>query len=457
MKKVLKWSKAFALIMVLALVMTVQSFVETDAAETAPARPKISVKVSLDSITVSIKKAENADGYRIYIKGKDGNKYSMAVNVKDSGAKKTTYTIDGLMDGEYRVRAKSYSGAVYSKYSSAKNVAVDTKDGLSLWNDDAPLKKELIAYLQTVTDETSADYIPVENRIAVFDLDGTLFCETDPNYFDHMLLLYRVTEDPDYKDKASDFERETAEKVKAMNETGVEAEGLPVAHGTAVATAFAGMTQDEFIEYIQKFKELPMPGYEGMNRGDGWYKPMLEVVELLQANDFTVYIVSGTDRYIVRGLVYNSPLDIPNRQIIGSDETLVSSDQNGTDGLNYVFKDGEKVVLGGGFVVKNLKMNKVSAIVREIGVQPVLSFGNSSGDASMAEYTTYNNKYKSLAFMLCCDDTERENGNIGKAEKMYSMCEEFDWIPVSMKNDWKTIYGDGVERKFSEAVDDMAA
>jgi hypothetical protein len=65
----------------------------------------------------------------------------------------------------------------------------------------------------------------------------------------------------------------------------------------------------------------------------------------------------------------------------------------------------------------------------------------------MAEYTTSRNPYKSLAFMLCCDDTERENGNVEKADKMFSLCEEFDWIPVSMKNDWTTIYGDGVTKK----------
>ena len=75
----------------------------------------------------------------------------------------------------------------------------------------------------------------------------------------------------------------------------------------------------------------------------------------------------------------------------------------------------------------------------------MLSFGNSTGDASMAEYVTTDNQYKSLAFMLCCDDTERENGNITKAEKMYSLCEQYDWVPVSMKNDWKTIYGEGVK------------
>ncbi|MBQ6124883.1 MAG: hypothetical protein IJL13_05725, partial [Spirochaetales bacterium] len=101
----------------------------------------------------------------------------------------------------------------------------------------------------------------------------------------------------------------------------------------------------------------------------------------------------------------------------------------------------------GEFLIKNLKMNKVSAIVREIGVQPVLSFGNSTGDAAMANYVISNNPYRSYAFMLCCDDTVRENGNVEKANSMYDLCAQNNWIPVSMKNDWTTIYGDGVTRR----------
>ena len=62
---------------------------------------------------------------------------------------------------------------------------VDANEMLSLWNEDAEARKQLIAYMETITDETSPDFIPVENRIAVFDFDGTLFCETDPNYFDY--------------------------------------------------------------------------------------------------------------------------------------------------------------------------------------------------------------------------------------------------------------------------------
>ena len=315
---------------------------------------------------------------------------------------------------------------------------------LSLWTDDARAKKELTAYIEAVTDPESRDFIPETDRIAVFDLDGTLFCETDPNYFDYMLLVHRVLEDPSYKDKASDFEKETANKIRTQNETGESFAGLEVDHGKCIASSFAGMTIGEFNDYIQEFKKLAMPGYTGMTRGEGFYKPMVQVVEYLQANGFTVYVVSGTDRLIVRGILDNSVLNIPNRNIIGSDEAIVSSGQGETDGLSYVFKDGEELVLGGDFLIKNLKMNKVSVIMQEIGQQPVLSFGNSTGDSSMAEYVTYNNPYRSLAFMLCCDDTLRENGSQSKADKMAALCEEFDWVPVSMKNDWTTIYGEGV-------------
>lgn len=333
------------------------------------------------------------------------------------------------------------------KSSATTKKIADADTFLSMWTDGAKSKEKFVSYIKAVTDENSADFIPVENRIAVFDFDGTLFCETDPNYFDYMLLVHRVLEDESYIDKASDFEKETAQKIVTQNKTGESFKGLEVDHGKCIASAFAGMTQKEFNDYVQNFKQLDMPSYNGMKRGEGWYKPMLEIVDCLQANDFTVYIVSGTDRFIVRGIVDNSPLNIPMGHIIGSDETIVSNNQNGADGLDYVFKENDKVVLGGDFIVKNLKMNKVSVIAQEIGVQPVLSFGNSTGDSSMAEYTVTNNPYKSLAFMLCCDDTERENGNKEKAEKMAALCEEHNWVPVSMKNDWTTIYGDGVTKK----------
>ena len=79
--------------------------------------------------------------------------------------------------------------------------AINADEYLSYWTEDSGLRQQLVPYMEAITDEGSADYIPVEDRIAVFDFDGTLFCETDPNYFDYTLLLYRVTEDPEYKDQ----------------------------------------------------------------------------------------------------------------------------------------------------------------------------------------------------------------------------------------------------------------
>ena len=207
------------------------------------------------------------------------------------------------------------------------------------------------------------------------------------------------------------------------------------------------MTLEEFNAYIQEFKKQDMPSYDGMKRGDGFYLPMLEVVDYLEQNQFTVYVISGTDRLIVRGIFDGNVLDIPNSRLIGSDEIIVSDNQNGADGLKYTFVDGDRLILGGEFIIKNLQMNKVSAIMKEIGQQPVLSFGNSTGDSSMANYTITDNPYESLAFMLCCDDLERENGNEAKAQKMYDLCDEYGWNPVSMKNDWTTIYADGVVKK----------
>ncbi len=323
---------------------------------------------------------------------------------------------------------------------------VEEVDALSLWTSDAEAKKALVSYVENVTDENSPDYIPVEDRIAVFDMDGTILCETDPYYFDHCLLVYRVLEDPNYKDKASTFEKDVATRLQAKFDGDSSIEVSMIEHGQAVAMAFAGMTIDEFEAYVEDFKNQPAPGYNNMTRGEAFYKPMIQVIDYLQANDFTVYIVSGTDRLIVRGLIKGS-VDIPRNQLIGSDELLVATGQGDVDGMEYTFTDQDKLVTGGQFIIKTLDMNKVTAIMTEIGIQPVLSFGNSTGDSAMAEFTTTNNKYKSLAFMLCCDDLVRENGNTAKADKMRDLCKEFGWIPISMRDDWTTIYGDDVTRK----------
>lgn len=189
----------------------------------------------------------------------------------------------------------------------------------------------------------------------------------------------------------------------------------------------------------------PVVGFDGMTYKDAFYLPMKEIIEYLNVNDFMVYICSGTDRFLCRELA-DGILPIEDNHFIGMDVMLKARGQGDTDGLDYVYTSDDEVVRTDELLIKTVKMNKVSILARELGQAPVLCFGNSSGDASMAEYTTSNNPYYSKAFMVVADDDVREYGNPEKATEKKNDWESRGWETISMKNDWKTIYGDGVKR-----------
>jgi hypothetical protein len=100
--------------------------------------------------------------------------------------------------------------------------------------------------------------------------------------------------------------------------------------------------------------------------------------------------------------------------------------------------------MGDTVITKNVKMSKVAQLEQELGQKPVLAFGNSTGDVPMSVYVDTDNKYLTEVFFVLCDDTEREFGNLSKAQKVESICKENGWQTISMKNDWLTIYGNGV-------------
>ncbi|MBQ3425215.1 MAG: haloacid dehalogenase-like hydrolase, partial [Clostridia bacterium] len=186
---------------------------------------------------------------------------------------------------------------------------------------------------------------------------------------------------------------------------------LGYAHAARIQAtrAYAGLTLEEFAHFITTILVREADGFEGMTYGEAIYLPMVEVVEYLQENGFKCYVCSGSDRFICRTLL-EGLLDIPYENIIGMDVELEATGQQGTDPLDYVFLDKDDVVRSDRLLIKNLKTNKVLQIAQEIGRQPVLSFGNSSGDVSMHNYTLYNNPYRSAAFMLVADDDVRDYG-----------------------------------------------
>ena len=135
------------------------------------------------------------------------------------------------------------------------------------------------------------------------------------------------------------------------------------------------------------------------------------------------------------------------RSRYGPEELISAKNQGDKPGAEYVFGDHEELVLSGKIAEKNLKMTKVSMIAQQVGQCPVMSFGNSAGDISMTNYVMSNENYKTAAFFVCCDDDVRESGSLKKAQPVYDFCRENGWIPISMKNDWLTVFGEGVTRK----------
>ena len=311
------------------------------------------------------------------------------------------------------------------------------------WNPEAPALKVLVEYVETVTDESSADYIPPADRIAVFDMDGTLCAELYPTYLEYYLLARRIFCDPTYQPDAEMLEFGRILRDHALDKSFPD--GMDVLHATHAAKAYAGMTLAQFADFVTQQLVREVDGFEGMTYANSFYLPMVEVVDYLQENGFKVFVCSGSDRFLCRTFM-EGILDIPYEQIIGMDVDVEATKEDGEDGLKYVFTREDSIVRTDRLLIKNLKMNKVKAIVKEIGRQPVLSFGNSSGDVSMHNYTIYNNMYKSAAFMLIADDEERDYGNTEKVQPLKEKWIENGYHVISMKDDFRTIFGDDVKK-----------
>jgi len=323
-------------------------------------------------------------------------------------------------------------------------VTVSAKSYLTLWN-QCEAVTALQEYVEDVTNPSSKNFIKKEDRIATFDMDGTFVGELYPTYFEYNLLEERVLEDASYKDKAPDDVRETAQEIRDFVREG---KALPshfdMKHARAAAKAYAGMTLAEFDAYVKAYAAKPANGFKGMTFGQGFYKPMLQVFDYLKANGFTFYVVSGSDRFICRALV--EALGIEPNRVIGMDVKLRSTKQGTEEGVNYTMEKAENLIRTDELIIKNLKTNKVLQISQEIGKVPVLSFGNSGGDCAMHNYCLSNPKYKTAVFMLIADDEARDHANREKALALAEKWREAGYHVISMKDDFKTIYGDGVEK-----------
>ncbi|MCY2974837.1 MAG: HAD family hydrolase [Planctomycetota bacterium] len=308
---------------------------------------------------------------------------------------------------------------------------VRATDALPSWNDSAS-KKAIIAFVRKVTAEGTADYVPVPERIAVFDNDGALWPE-NPVPFQ---LAYALDV---LKQRTSTDSKLAADPMVQAANSGDFAKLLEGAHHDGlmqiIALTHAGMTTDEFKASVEGWlKTAKHPrfekGYDQLT-----YQPMQEVLSYLRANGFKTYIVSGGGADFMR--VWSERVyGIPPEQVVGSSSrTKFELRENGpalVKTLEHLFVDD--------------KEGKPVGIHQFIGRRPIACFGNSDGDKAMLEYTTVNNPRPSFGLIVHHTDAQREYAydkapkSSGKLIEALSDAPVRGWSVVDMEKDWNLVW-----------------
>lgn len=310
--------------------------------------------------------------------------------------------------------------------SCSKEVKQETQqaeqviDPLPSWN-DTPLKKAIIAYVNNVTDFSHKDFIPVEDRIATFDNDGTLWSEKP--LVQELYSLYRVekllTIHPEWKNKQP-F-KAVAEKDKAYFEKG----GTKTLVELVLAT-HTGITQDEFEASVKDFyATVKYPGATGGIKSIT-YQPQKELMDYLRNNGFKVYICTGGTLDFVRGISMEL-YGVPKEQVIASS-------------VKYKFDDS-LLMREPELDVYNDKEMKPVSIHRVIGKKPVFACGNEggAGDIAMLKYSQASD-YPSFQLLVNHNDSIREFYYQEKDSASLKAAAQYQWNVLSMKDDWKVVY-----------------
>lgn len=301
-------------------------------------------------------------------------------------------------------------------------------DPLPSWN-DGPSKKAIVEFVGKVTREGSKEFVPVGERVATFDNDGTLWSE-QPLYFQLAFALDRVKarihKHPEWKDKEP-FKSVLAGETKHLIAAGEKA------FVDMVAAMHVGMTTDEFEDSVRDWLKTARHPRFKRPYTDLVYQPMLELLAYLRANGFKTFIVSGGGIEFMRVWVPRV-YGIPPEQIVGS-----------SNKLKYELRDGKPVIVRLPEIdFIDDKAGKPEGIARFIGRRPIAAFGNSDGDYEMLVWTTAGSGPR-FGLIVHHTDAEREwaydrDSPIGRLVKGLHEAPKRGWTVVDMKKEWKVIY-----------------
>jgi hypothetical protein len=304
---------------------------------------------------------------------------------------------------------------------------------LGSWKEGAA-KSAITDFVTRVTKRGGPDYVQAEARVAVFDNDGTLWCEK-PLPIELGFILERLAtvarQDP------SLAERQPWKAAKDRDYTWLGAVVDKHYHGDdsdvkvlmgGILKSFAGMTMDAYQQDAGKY--LHEGSHPTLQRRliDCGYRPMVELLRYLEANGFSTYIASGGDRDFMR-LITKQMYGIPSERVVGSSAALAYQENDQCGALVYqavpeVFDDGPA---------------KPVRIWSRIGRRPILAFGNSNGDLQMLQFA--GGDLPAIRLLLLHDDKEREFSYTSGAERALQEASAKGWTVVSMRDEWKTVFG----------------
>jgi hypothetical protein len=302
------------------------------------------------------------------------------------------------------------------------------EEPLPSWN-EGTAKKAVLAFVERVTKEGTPDFVPVPERIAVFDNDGTLWGE-QPMYVQLRFALDRVKalapRHPEWKRKDPFKKLLTAPKEESVPVTEQEVLDIMIA-------THAGMTTEEFGRTVGDWIATARHPTTGKLYTEMVYQPMLELLAYLRAHGFKTFIVSGGGIEFMRPWT-ERVYGIPPEQVVGT-----------SGGLKFGMRGGSPVLVKLPTVVLNDdKDGKPVGIQRHIGRRPVMAFGNSDGDLQMLQWTAAGTGPRFCLYVHHTDATrewayDRES-HIGRLDKGLDEAKAKGWTVVSMKDDWKDVF-----------------
>ncbi len=304
-----------------------------------------------------------------------------------------------------------------------------TADPLPSWN-EGQSKKTIVDFVTKTVTEGGPDFIPVADRIACFDNDGTLWSE-QPLYFQFAFALDQIKamapQHPEWK---------TKQPFKALLEGDLKTAlaGGERAILDIVMATHSGMSTEEFEQKVKDWMASAKHPKTGKPYNKMIYQPMVELLSYLRANGYKTFIVSGGGVDFMRPWVEQA-FGIPPDQVIGS-----------SGKVKYEVKEGKAAL------IKLAELNfiddkegKPVGIHQYIGKRPVFTGGNSDGDYAMLEWTSTASGYPRLGMIVHHTDSVREwaydrQSHIGRLDKGLDDAAKYNWTIVDMRAEWNKIY-----------------